>query len=344
MFKPFSRKRLTQSLMTVATTLIVVGGIGVPRVSSTGSANEPFLVDWKHQTQALAQSGGRSSGGSFGSSGGSSSGGSSSNRNSAYSSDSTYNGEGELSLYILLPLVGILILFSFMSQQQETEDESSQSMVRSEKENDIVTVTQIQVAMKDDYGETKRSLNKIATEQDWRTSFGLYTALRETVKLLLAASDSWTHAHGKSKTVFTREQGKRQFEALSIAECSKFEVESLVNIDGNIQYNQASPSGSKEAKASDDLDDDENYLVVTLIVGTADDQPLLNGIESADQLANTLKQLQVIERGYLFKYELLWSPQKKKEILTATDLKEDYPNLCRLTHLAAHTKRSIGEG
>lgn len=347
-------KRLAQGVLATATTLAVVSGVGMPQVSVTESSGLSARVDWKQPTQALAQSGGRSSGGSFGSSSGGSSGsqpsgGSSSSRsyNNSYSSydNDSYSGEGEGSLYMMVFLLGILVLVSLMSEHEKENDYPRQPIIRSEKDNDTVTVTQIQIVMKDRNGDIKRSLNRIATKLDWRTNFGLNNALKQTVELLMSAPENWTHANGQSTTTLTREMGRHRFEALSKAERSKFEVASLINIDGNIQLNPDSLSQPHEATLasslepdSDEKASDDDYLVVTLIVGTAHDNPLLYNIGSADQLANKLRQLKAIDSSYLFKYELLWSPQKEQETLSAIELQEKYPNLSPIDGLVAHTK------
>ncbi|MEO0768055.1 MAG: DUF1517 domain-containing protein [Cyanobacteria bacterium J06649_4] len=369
--KLFFRNRWMRNLITAATTLMVVSGVGVmPKVSFSETAGRPLQVDWQHQTQALAQSGGRSSGGSFGSSGsGSSSSGSSSrssgsssgssyrNSYSSYGNDSYYSGDGEGNIYGLVLLLGVLILFALASEHEKEKDHP-QTTVRSEQDNDIVTVTQIQVAMKVEDESVKRSLNKIATELDWRTNFGLNIALRKTIQLLLASPENWTHASGQSTTAYTREQGGRHFEAFSRAERSKFAVTSLVNIDGHIHDDSAGSNSAGLNNAGETVPTvglptvgpadseaaaDNNYLVATLILGTAHDHPLLYGIDSADQLFSKLRQLQADSYSYLFKYELLWSPQQEKETLTATELQERYPNLTKIGDLPTHAKLLIRE-
>ena len=352
------RKRLILSLMTATTTLMVVGSGWLPTISASEVADEPWQIGWQHQV--LAQSGGRSSGGSFGSSGsgsssrGSSGSGSSSrssgsyyrNSYSSYDSGSNYSGNGEASIYVWGLLLGILILMAVFSGH-EKEEELPQTTVRSEKDNDIVTVTQIQVAMKVEDEAVKRSLNKIATDPNWSSTSGLRRALQETVDLLMATPENWTHASGKSSTSYTREQGSREFSALSMAARSKFEVASLVNIDGNIHYDSNSPSTSDQLELDVHLTNDaaasDEYLVITLIVGTAHDQPLLYKIDSADRLADKLRLLRTVPPGYLFKYELLWSPQAEDEALTASELTEKYPSLTQIGNLTAHAKLVIRE-
>ena len=370
MSRSLLHKRLAQLLIATATTLVIVSGVGIPQTDFTQSPDKPAQTVWKQQTQALAQSGGRSSGGSFGSSRGNSSRGNSSRGNSSrgnssrgnssYNSysyyDNTYDSDGtSLStggFYALVIIVLILILFSAISgYEYEDEDEDEyeyfQPTIRSEKDNDIVTVTQIQIAMIAENGEPKQSLSDIATKLDWSTSFGRNTALRATVQLLMTASEHWTHVNGNSTTVRSREYGKHQFENLSRVARSKFEEESLTNIDGNIQVSSASPRKSDGTALIDSIDSEEgasdNYVIVTLIVGTAHDQPLLYGIKSADQLARKLGQLKAIEPDYLLMYELLWSPQNEQEILTAAELKDKYPNLNQVSQ-TAHANLLASEG
>lgn len=59
------------------------------------------------------------------------------------------------------------------------------------------------------------------------------------------------------------------------------------------------------------------YIVVTLIVGTADDTSLFSQpVQSANDLQAVLRQLGGITPDYLMVYELLWSPQDTSDSLS----------------------------
>ena len=166
-------------------------------------------------------------------------------------------------------LVALFYLIGLLMKGEDSTDNSGSS-VRNENNNNIVTVTQVQVAMLNSDGELKGSLNQIAKTSDWQTKHGLNSALQASIEALLAASDNWIQVRCQSKTVRTREEGTRLFQGLSLNERNKFEIASLVNIDGNLQCQDRLPANRPEK------DPENDYIVATLILGTAHDQPVIS--------------------------------------------------------------------
>lgn len=190
---------------------------------------------------------------------------------------------------------------------------------RREQSNDIVTVTQVQVAMLASAREVQRDLNRISTELDWSDPEDLHTALKETLLAILRSPDTWTHVSNLSETFHTRESAKQKFDALSLEERSKFDVESLSNVNGKITRRVVKPASNESA----------DYIVATMIVGTAHDQPLLTEpITSPEELTHgLLKTLGSLPPQYLMVYELLWSPQVESDSLTYEELLLNYPHM-----------------
>ena len=186
--------------------------------------------------------------------------------------------------------------------------------------NNIVTITQLQVAMVSEARHVQQALNQIAAETDLDTPEGLLLGLRETVVTLLRSPETWTHAIATSKTVKTKQEAKEHFEALSIEERSKFDVESMVNVDGQV----------RRRNMIERPEDVASHIVVTLIVGSAHDSPIIDPVMSIEELRIALKRLGSITPDYLMVYEVLWSPQDDSDSLTAEELLLNYPKMFQL--------------
>ncbi|MEO1622447.1 MAG: DUF1517 domain-containing protein [Cyanobacteria bacterium J06632_3] len=193
--------------------------------------------------------------------------------------------------------------------------------VSGEISNNIVTITQLQVAMLAQARHVQQALNQIASETDFSTQKGLTVGLRETVLALLRAPETWTHAIATSKTVNTKKEAKERFEMLSLEERSKFDVESLVNIDGEIKRRERITTDDKFA----------SHIVVTLIIGTAHDSAIIDPVMSVEELKTALKRIGAITPEYLMVYEILWSPQNESDSLTDEELLSNYPKMFQLT-------------
>lgn len=192
----------------------------------------------------------------------------------------------------------------------------------SEMSNDTVTVTQLQVALLAQARTLQAELNELASRADVDSQEGLTQLLQETVLALLRSPEYWSHARLNSQTVRSREQAAQVFEQLSIAERSKIARETLVNTGGGARRTAFTPRENADPGA---------YIVVTLLVGTADDRPLLNTpIHSANDLQAALQRLGSVSAEYLMTFELLWSPQDPRDSLSYDDMLLAYPNLTQI--------------
>lgn len=297
------------------------------------------LID---STAYAARSGGRSSGGSFSrpSSGGSRSSGSS-NRNSGSDSGgsttprsgSGYYGGGYGGGYggyygggyssgssTVLLIVALLILGGagffvwYLLKAGKTKG-------RGELDNDVVTVTKVQVGLLAEGRAIQPQLTAIVQEADTDSIEGLHAALQEAVLTLLRMPENWSHVQASSQTVKTREEAEKVFNQLSIAERSKYTTETLTN------------AGGKLVKREFELDPDKDpasYIVVTLIVGTADDKPLFSEIRTTETLKEVLNQLSSLNPEYLMRFELQWTPQVESDSLTYDEMLMEYPEMLQI--------------
>jgi len=187
--------------------------------------------------------------------------------------------------------------------------------------NNIVTITQLQVAMMAEARHVHQALNQIASETDFSTQKGLTLGLRETVLALLRAPETWTHAIATTKTVRSKSEAKERFETLSMEERRKFDMESLVNMDGEVKRRDRIQADSEIA----------SHIVVTLIIGTAHDSAIIDPVMSVEELEKALKRLGAITPEYLMVYEIMWSPQDEDDSLTDEELLLNYPKMFQLT-------------
>ncbi|MBF2046168.1 MAG: DUF1517 domain-containing protein [Elainella sp. C42_A2020_010] len=232
------------------------------------------------------------------------------------------SGDGLFLILVLLLGASMLpVLMNYLRASRSSSSSSSREIGASELANDIVTVTQVQVALLAQARYIQDELTQISLQANLNTPEGLAEFLRETVLALLRSPENWTHARVNSQTVKSRQQAAQLFEQLSIQERSKLSSETLVNVGGNIR--RQSLQVDKDA-------DPASYIVVTLLVGTADDRPLANPVHSTAELAAVLQRLGGITPAYLMIYELIWSPQDASDSLSREQLLTHYSDLVQI--------------
>ncbi|MDY6938379.1 MAG: DUF1517 domain-containing protein [Cyanobacteriota bacterium] len=236
---------------------------------------------------------------------------------SAVSSAGSTNSGGfpwRLLLILLVAGIGVFILWRLLSKSSDRADK--------ELDNDIVTVTKLQVALLAEARSIQSHLTQLSLHADLETPEGLAELLQETALALLRQPECWSHVLSSSETVKSREEASRIFNQISIGERSKFSAETLTNVNGRVRQQQSiEPEG--------DLDPAE-YIVVTLLVGTEDDKPLFDPVRSTEELERALKQLAAISPEYLLVYELLWTPQADTDSLSYDELLTEYTQMLQV--------------
>jgi uncharacterized membrane protein len=188
-------------------------------------------------------------------------------------------------------------------------------------ENDTVTVSKVQVALLAQARQIQSELSNLIENYDPNTPEGLLQQLQESALALLRTPENWTHVLASSQVVKDRESAEELFNQLAIEERSKFSVESLVRVGGKISRQQVQ------------LDPDEapaSYIVVTLLVGTAHDQPLFDSIRTTEDLQAALEKIAALPADYLMVFALLWSPQEATDSLTYDELLTEYSDMVQL--------------
>lgn len=302
--------------------------------------------------QAFARSsGGRGGGGSF--RGGSRSGGSRSNSNSNsnsnrnsnygggnnviiapgggyYGTGGGYYGTGGGFLPLLLfgvPTLGLIAFFILSNRRKSLGNYGSNLSFNNntgrnnELDNDIVTVTKLQVALLAHTENIQSQLSALTLKVDTSTTEGLFELLQESALILLRNPENWSHVLAKSETLQI-DKADSVFNQFSLQERSKFSAETLTNVKGTVKQQEAVIPGLEEDPAA--------YIVVTLLVGTANDKPLFEEVRSADALKAALQKVASVPPEYLFSFELLWSPQVAKDSLTYDELLTEYTDMVQI--------------
>jgi len=330
-------------LWTTATAVLLLNTVvEIPRSDRQSIANLNI------QQEAYAKkSGGRSGGGSFSrpssSNGGSSSPSRSNNNGSSsggsyYQSTPVYGGgyrSGGIYFYsgwgfVFPSLFGsmmlIIVLFIIYSIQNRTRNSAQTTndlprTVNKELENNIVTISKIQVGLLAQARTIQKELSELSLSIDTGTPDGLLELMQESVLALLRSPENWTHVSATSKTVRTREEAETIFNKFSIEERSKFSSETLTNLEGKVRQKDVNPNENTEPGS---------YIVVTLLIGTEDDRPLFVNVYSSADLKAALERIGGIASEYMTVFELLWTPQSETESLTSDELLSEYPNLMQI--------------
>ncbi|MBW4578017.1 MAG: DUF1517 domain-containing protein [Tildeniella nuda ZEHNDER 1965/U140] len=190
-------------------------------------------------------------------------------------------------------------------------------LTNDELTNDIVTVSRLQVALRSRAKRLQTQFSDIALRANTATPEGLFELLQETASVLLENADFWTHVLAGSQTVDSREEGEALFNQFSLQERAKFSAETLVNVNGVVSQQLPTPQPGNHPA----------YIVVTLLLGTANDSPLFNEIYSTSLLRDVLEDITLLRSRFLLAFELLWTPQDPADSLTEADLAANYADL-----------------
>jgi uncharacterized membrane protein len=192
---------------------------------------------------------------------------------------------------------------------------------RGELDNDKVTISKVQVALLAEGRAIQSQLSEIVANADTETPEGLHQELQEAILALLRMPENWSHVLASSETVKSREEAEAILSKTSIAERSHFSTETLTNVGGKITKKEVAIDPDKEPAS---------YIVVTLLIGTADDKPLFGEVRTVEALKETLEKLSAINSDYLMVFELLWSPQDEKDSLSYDEMLTEYTGMLQI--------------
>ena len=227
-------------------------------------------------------------------------------------------------IFVLIFLGGFLFVLFFILKQVSKVNSNSLSKtegkIARERDNNRVTISFVQVALSNSASQIQQDLSELTKSIDTSSDAGLVELLQESALILLRNDRDWTHVSSHSHSLDIS-QAEEKFDRLSAIERSKFSSESLSNVDGKIKTRESRDDDSEGFPA---------YVVVTLIVGTADDNPLFDKIYNSEDLKQSLLRLSAMREDYLMKFELLWTPQQDGQYLTDEELLIEYTEIIPL--------------
>ncbi len=223
---------------------------------------------------------------------------------------------------LLMGGAGFVLLLAYLAAKAKSGDRSTGfASADKELDNNIVTVSKIQVALLAQARAIQTDLTRFSLEVDTDTPTGLYQLMQESILALLRSPENWSHVLADSQTVKSREAAEALFNQISVTERSKFSVETLSNVGGKVYRREFKP---------DPEEDPASYIVVTLVAGTAHDRPLFDKIQTESALKESLQKLAAIPLDYLMVFELLWSPQDAQDSLTYEELLTEYTDMAQI--------------
>lgn len=238
---------------------------------------------------------------------------------------------GGASIFPMLLILGFFGLMAFLLMANRLQssrgygyDNSYSGMptgASHERDNDIVTVSKLQVALLSTAKGVQTQLASLIESVDTSTSQGLLELTQESALLLLRNSEYWSHVLASSDSMRIQ-QAEASFNQLSLRERSKFSAETLTNVGGTLRR--------KDFKVPGLAEDPGAYIVVTLLVGTAGDKPLFKDVRSAPALKDALERVAAVPADYLMKVEVLWSPQVEADSLTYDELLTEYTDMVQI--------------
>lgn len=246
------------------------------------------------------------------------------NHSSNPANSQTSSDDGWIMGLVFLAILGgvtFFVVFLILRSLKRSMSGSAGMRGAGELDNDTVSISKIQVALLAQARQVQTELTEIVENYDPETPEGLLGQLQESALALLRTPENWSHVQTSSQSVRGFDEAQRVFEQISIAERSKFSVESLVRV------------GSKVTRRAIKLDPDEapaSYIVVTLLIGTAHDKPLFDEIRTTEQLTLALEKIATMPSDYLMVFELLWSPQDPSDSLTYDELLTEYSDMAPL--------------
>ncbi|GAB4374264.1 MAG: DUF1517 domain-containing protein [Elainellaceae cyanobacterium] len=229
-----------------------------------------------------------------------------------------FGGGGLFSILIFLAIAGFLVrtFRSITSGGDELGYEGA---------SPTLSVAQLQVGLLAEARGLQADLDRIAQKADTSSSTGLAQVLQETTLALLRHPEYWVYGATESKQA-RLEAAEAQFNRLALAERSKFNEETLSNVNNQLRQAEARKALEGTGALANLPDNPAEYIVVTLLVAAQGkvDLPVINGEQDMRQ---AISQIGSVSSDRLLALEVLWTPQAQGDSLSAEEVLVGYPNL-----------------
>ena len=188
-----------------------------------------------------------------------------------------------------------------------------------------LAVVRLQVGLLGMARSMQDDLERIASRADTSSPDGLAYVLQETVLALLRHPEFCVYGASGYRGCDGPASAEQAFNELSLDERSKFEEETLVNVNARRKDTgrtaPATPGGAPPER---------NEFIVVTILAVVDAPFKLGKVASAEELRAALKKLGSVGASSLSAVEVLWAPQEEGDTMTAQELSEKYPTLITL--------------
>jgi uncharacterized membrane protein len=200
--------------------------------------------------------------------------------------------------------------------------EGDEGMISS---NPKVSVAKVQVGLLASGRYLQTELNELAFKVDTSTAQGRAELLQESTLALLRHPEYWVYGNAEAQPG-NLSAAESQFNQWTLAERSKFNAETLSNVNNQLQQFSPTSLPASGGELTPNLDTETGYIITTLIVGT-EGKLNLPQINDSQDLRQALQQLGGIGSDRLLAIEVLWTPQAEGDVLTTDDILAAYPNL-----------------
>ncbi|KAK3122604.1 hypothetical protein QOZ80_8AG0615790 [Eleusine coracana subsp. coracana] len=178
------------------------------------------------------------------------------------------------------------------------------------------TVVKLQVALLGLAKSFQKDLNEIAEKVEESNQRWYKFILTETI-CSLRRHNNCCISSSLSVNVKDKDSWEQNFDKISIDERSKFDEETLYNLEGIKRKKSYSkkPDGFRN-----------EYIVLTILIA-ADGALKLPDIRNYGDLKAVVEKLNSIPATQIQGIQVLWSPQDENDVLSEERLLEDYPYL-----------------
>ncbi|CAL5004391.1 unnamed protein product [Urochloa decumbens] len=179
------------------------------------------------------------------------------------------------------------------------------------------TVVKLQVALLGLAKSFQRDLNEIAEKVEASNQRWYKFILTETICSLRRHNNCCISSSLSVVVKDTNDSWEQHFDKISIEERSKFDVETLYNLEGIKRKKSYSrkPDGFRN-----------EYIVLTILVA-ADGALRFPVVRNYADLEVVVEKLNSIPARQIQGIQVLWTPQDEKDVLSEEKLLEDYPYL-----------------
>jgi uncharacterized membrane protein len=192
-----------------------------------------------------------------------------------------------------------------------------------------LAVVRLQVGLLGAARSMQEDLERIAERADTSSSEGLAHVLQETAVALLRHPELCVYGASDCRGCRGPAAAEQAFNELCLEERSKFEKETLVNV--NAWRNAAKPAPAVATTVGPGgvgLPERNEYVVVTVLAAVEDSE--LPQVRSLEDLQTALKKLGSCGASAVSAVEVMWAPQEEGDTLMAQELAEKFPTLVPL--------------